>query len=514
MLDLLKQLDDTRIKNINQSSIGGEATTKDMDALLETITQEQKIYDTVFQEMIRQVMAHMLERGEILMEIRSRYSKMFNKVPKHVKRIYTQAIAHRKLVVRLLAELDQVREKLMHLIKDIGDVRNHDLHMANLSRDLTDIMSSFSVSDEILSEYQELSKMQRSRLEIQLNEISKDREAWLDMSTMLLLKVAREHELTEIVELHKAELYRINYVRSVLFQIKATNEKEILSIMRQVTVWRESILKLAAKARQQDLSDLEHINSVINSAKQLFKCLRDKDTYIGALESENPLMTTLGSYDADHITNLLTYWLQNLSYITSRYIVDQDLPIREENLKVRESMENWIELARKTLYRCEHSVNGKEYHDRLEDLRNISVDIANWLENIDLRTTGENGTASALVAVQNNIENRLNYMVSRGRDRPLNYNELANLLEFIERWIKDLTNLAMVISKNDDDVHSKSVLRIDDLLLQIREQATNDICTRHEGLFCLLIPKSHKELREQYAAFCYDKMARRRYYHR
>jgi hypothetical protein len=77
----------------------------DMHAFLSVIQEEQKIYDSVFQEIIRQVTVNMSERGEILSEIQMRYSTMFAKVPKHVRHLHTELVAQRKLNKRLTEEL-------------------------------------------------------------------------------------------------------------------------------------------------------------------------------------------------------------------------------------------------------------------------------------------------------------------------------------------------------------------------------------------------------------------------
>ena len=48
--------------------------------------QEQNIYNVVFNEIIRQVSVECVERGELLADLRKRYAKLLDKIPRHVKR--------------------------------------------------------------------------------------------------------------------------------------------------------------------------------------------------------------------------------------------------------------------------------------------------------------------------------------------------------------------------------------------------------------------------------------------
>ncbi len=55
-------------------------------SLLELVKQEQNIYNIVFNEVIRQVSIECVERGELLAELRKRYAKLLDRIPRQVKR--------------------------------------------------------------------------------------------------------------------------------------------------------------------------------------------------------------------------------------------------------------------------------------------------------------------------------------------------------------------------------------------------------------------------------------------
>ena len=56
-----------------------------MHNLLELIRLEQDIYNVCFHELIRQVSVHCVERGELLADLRQRYSSLLDRVPRQVK---------------------------------------------------------------------------------------------------------------------------------------------------------------------------------------------------------------------------------------------------------------------------------------------------------------------------------------------------------------------------------------------------------------------------------------------
>lgn len=68
----------------------------------------------------------MFERGDILNEVRKRYSRMFIKIPRHIKGLHTELVAQRKLNRRLSEELIRSRETINDLLKELEFVRQHD----------------------------------------------------------------------------------------------------------------------------------------------------------------------------------------------------------------------------------------------------------------------------------------------------------------------------------------------------------------------------------------------------
>ena len=63
-----------------------------MHNLLELVQKEQTIYNICFHELIRQVSVQCVERGELLANIRKRYSNLLDRIPRQVKR-YVHVLA-------------------------------------------------------------------------------------------------------------------------------------------------------------------------------------------------------------------------------------------------------------------------------------------------------------------------------------------------------------------------------------------------------------------------------------
>lgn len=156
----------------------------DMHAFLSVIQEEQKIYDVIFQELIRQVTVNMIERGELLSEIRRRYSNMFVKIPRHVKHLHVELVAQRKLNKRLTEELVQSKEFITELRKEVDSVRKHDADITNQAKEtqekLVSVLTQSDNSDEVLEEYHKLYKMQRDRLEESVALIEKEKRMWIE----------------------------------------------------------------------------------------------------------------------------------------------------------------------------------------------------------------------------------------------------------------------------------------------------------------------------------------------
>lgn len=483
MLEMLRKLDG--VVDVLPPPDIAQPTITDMDALFRIVTDEQQVFDTVFQEMIRQISAHMVERGEILTEVRERYNRLFQRVPNHVKRIYFEAVAHRKIVKRLLQEFDRVREEVMTLMKEVALIgqfdRTIETHAHQLQLKVAHSFSSAETEEDTLGEYQTLYRLQSERMLIQLRAAEKERTMWMESASSLALQIARDHDVEELMIMQEKGRARMLAVQHVLAKIIGANEKEVGIIQNEVNMWRKHVNTISESLLGEDHSDIDRLAGVLRSMKQDFMVTSLNRPQEGILETENAVLEPASRADTKTVVEHLRSWLETISDVSDRYATDRNIEASEGLAQCRAHAERWIELARKTLYRCEHGVNGTEYHDRLSDLRVLSGDISSLLDNLEQRTTGENGVVKALFALQSQIEFRLNTLQARGHGRALNQAEATVLSDALDKWKRELTGVITTQSQYSQQSQSAVSDRIDEFLSKVVEQMQADTTARTEG---------------------------------
>jgi hypothetical protein len=243
------------------------------------------------------------------------------------------------------------------------------------------------------------------------------------------------------------------------------------------------MLKISQYLLEEDQADIERLTNVLRSMKQDFLVAGSNVPMNGTLETENVILQPALLGDTKRILEHLQLWHQAINDTVDRYGTERNIWANEELLAARQRAETWVELVRKTLYRCEHSVNGTEYHDRLSDLRELSTGVSSWLGNLEQRSSGENGVIKSLYNLQAQVDFRLNSMLARGDDRPLNRAELTALHDSLDKWKKELTAVIATQSTGCDRDLVKINDRIDEFVRRIVEQMQADTGTRTEGLY-------------------------------
>jgi hypothetical protein len=90
--------------------------------LLELVRQEQLVYSICFHELIRQVSVQCAERGELLQEIRSRYTQLLDRVPRQVMSLHEDVLSQRALCKRLSAEFQQLKSRVTSITERLEKV--------------------------------------------------------------------------------------------------------------------------------------------------------------------------------------------------------------------------------------------------------------------------------------------------------------------------------------------------------------------------------------------------------
>lgn len=150
--------------------------------------------------------------------------------------------------------------------------------------------------------------------------------------------------------------------------------------------------------------------------KLVLKNLESTDP-VDAIDSEHPLLRVFHIYDVRTLSDSLSKWVEIINSVAIRFTSDSDITFREEISGIRALVETWIEAGLKLTIRNERTTNGKDYKSLTENLSSLNSEIDLWLRKIEMRVTGEDGIASQVISLQNQLEDRYACMKRRRRRR-------------------------------------------------------------------------------------------------
>jgi hypothetical protein len=381
----------------------------EMHVFLAIIQEEQKIYDAVFHEIIRQVTINMAERGEVLSEIRKRYGNMFTKIPKHVRHLHTELVAQRKLNRRLSEELMRSKETASDLLVELEQIRKHDVEVTKQAQDaqekLVSVLTQSDNTDEILEEYHKLYKMQRDRLEEAVRSMETEKRMWIDAATSLTMRIGQEHGITDLASLQKHEHGRLRATNHIIVILSNTNDAEINAIEKKIEEWRSKLITLSQSIVEEDLQNMDTLTKMQRDMKMVLKNLTVNEP-TDAIESDHPLLKMFHIFDVKSIAESLMKWVEQITTVAIRFTSDRDLTFQEEITAIRKIAEAWIEAGMKILRRNEKNTNSKDYIPLADVLSKLVLEIEEWLTKLEMRVSGEDGIASHVISLQNQLEDR------------------------------------------------------------------------------------------------------------
>jgi hypothetical protein len=443
------QLHDNMMALLQSVNVTDKPYPTEMHAFLGIIQEEQKIYDTVFQELIRQVTVNMSERGELLAAIRKRYADMFVKIPRHVKNLHTELIAQRKLNRRLSEEVVKVKETVGTLIEELNFIKKHDAEITKQAQDaqekLVSVLTQSDNTDEILEEYHKLYRMQRDRLEEALRLSEQEKKIWIDASTSLAIRIGQEHGVTEVLSLQRHENYRLRSTNNMISQINDVNDLALGNIETKITEWRSRLLQLSQSVVEEDHMNVEVLAAAQREMKMVNKNLTANEP-TDKIESDHPLLKVFHVYDVRSVTEYLNKWTESVSNISIRFTSDRDITIQEDVIKIRRETEIWIQAGFELLRRNQKNTYGKDYVPISDLLNRIATDVEEWLVKIERRASGDDGIASQMIGLQNQIEDRYTAYSIRDLDKPLPATERAQLRDCLNSWVEQINTLTSEIS--------------------------------------------------------------------
>ncbi|KAI8818932.1 uncharacterized protein EV422DRAFT_551113 [Fimicolochytrium jonesii] len=470
--------------------VGADMDTEyptEMHAFLGIIQEEQKIYDAVFQELIRQVTVNMIERGEVLAEIRNRYANMFTKIPKHVKHLHMELVAQRKLNRRLTLELLHSRETVGELIRDLGIIRKHDMDITKKAQDsqekLVSVLTQSDNTEEILEEYHKLYRMQRDRLEDAVRIAEQEKRMWVDAATALALRIGQEHGMTDLVLLQKYEHARLRCTNHITTILANTNDSQLRALEKKIDEWRTKLLRLSQSVVEEDQHNIETLAKMQRDMDMVMKNLEASDSGPGdpLLENEHPLVKAIQIHDVQSLADHLRRWVESVTTVAIRFTSDRDVALQEQISGIRRETELWVEACFKLLRRNERNTNGRDYAPLSEFLSRIGVEVQEWLNKLEQRVSGDDGIATHVISLQNQLEDRYTTYGAKDLSKPLPTPDRQALCDALYAWTSQIgKNIIDSLSNTTEKEQHKIPLHVENLLSRLSDQLNTDTDVKNE----------------------------------
>ncbi|KAI9224115.1 hypothetical protein BC828DRAFT_374313 [Blastocladiella britannica] len=530
----------------------------ELRALLRLAEDEHLIYDGVFAEMVRQVTVHMIERGEILAEIRRRYANMFSAIPKVVKNVYAELCSERVTTRRLGAELLRTREAIRTLAERLSAIHRSESLVSAQGSDartsLLDLMARTDHVDETLGEYHSLYRMQRKRLEQQIRHVDQEKKVWVDAATHLALRIGSEHGLPDVAVLQKYEYGRLRAANHLVSLMASNNRADVARIELRADNWVKEVQLRAHEIDREDIKCLTLLQKTLREIRGLQKLIELDDTADGRagtatgggsrglqprgrigssltptaggaagrprsvsltrangvsaarpgqLPWDDPTMMPdansailaeggdpSGAMDRARAlllqetrsgAEMLKRWTEATHVVVARYTSDRDEHILDHLNVSQRGLENWIGHATAVLTRTDEMTQRREYQELGSRLALLQEELEGWLERLRAKVSGDDGVASAIISLQNQIEDRTTvFLAARERDRTMPTHERQSLRESLNSWYEQLgIVVAMLVAQQGAD-EKRLPAAVEAWLSKLTDQLANDIEVRNE----------------------------------
>ncbi|KAI9188024.1 hypothetical protein H9P43_002415 [Blastocladiella emersonii ATCC 22665] len=509
-------------------------------ALLRLAEDEHTIFDSVFQEMVRQVTLHMIERGEILGELRKRYANMFAQIPRVVKGVYSELCAERVINRRLSNELLRTRDAMRTLGEHLAAIQRADTLVAEQGEGgrvgLLDALARSETVDATLTEYHNLYRMQRRRLEQSIRSIDLEKKVWVDAATHLALRIGSEHGLPDVAILQKYEYGRLRAVNHIISIMSTHYRTEVDGIERRIDEWMGELKTRAHGIDHEDNKCLSVLGRTLREIRTLQKSLEIDDTaeaptdhrtsgggghaaggtlnVPGAggrprgnsargvrptanppvLPWEDPNMVpepaeevqtmdrarTLLMFETKSVQDMLKRWVDHINQVSTRYTSDRDEHIMDDLTGLQRSLEGWVALGGALLKKNEKSSSGKEYVELQNRLFHLKEELENWIARMRSRVSGDDGVASQVISLQNQLEDRYSLFSSRDNTRPLSNSERALLKESLSSWHDQISVLVAMMAASSSGDERRLPANVEAWLIKVSDQLANDSELRNE----------------------------------
>ncbi|XP_070532396.1 axonemal dynein light chain domain-containing protein 1-like isoform X2 [Ptychodera flava] len=425
-----------------------------MHNLLQLIKKEQNIYNIVFHELIRQVSVECAERGSLLANLRERYSKLLDKVPRQVKSLHQEVMAQRALDRRLTEELLRFKTNISELTSELSDVREHDklvtMQAAQAQEDLKSALTESEKNAGLLAEYHELYELQRKRLEQQVTSLKEERELWSNASYSLALKVTEANSLATARRIHVTEKSWSKLATHFTIVLSDKDTEEMSTLQGFVDKFRDLIASFYQHLKNSDKTSRDRLKQVRAGIERWIEEFTENVIGMPPDYAVRPPVKE----SVDKLYEDIRLWEETINKEVEKFGGDILLSFEDNLYQINKQMEGWTETAVKIFSR-HLAEDGGEFPAHNEMLKmNKSVEALMSL--LKVRVNGENGVAKGFITLQNAMEvwdTKLTQVVNGAPYPP--ESEWGRLYDLFEDWIVVIDETLSIVgsTQKEEDRH-------------------------------------------------------------
>ncbi|XP_043941890.1 axonemal dynein light chain domain-containing protein 1 [Protopterus annectens] len=369
-----------------------------MHSLLDLVKKEQNIYNIIFHEVIRQVSVECAERGELLAKLRERYVNLLDRIPKQVKSLQTEVLAHQVMDRHLKEELQHFQNSIAELSRELFQLRERDMKLTmevkKAQNELTQALIQAKKDANLLDEYHGLYQLQRHRLEEQVKHLSKQNDLWSSAALKLANKVIEMNNLHLAKKLYVTESSWMQLVAHFSTLLASQNVSDMAAVQAVSEQWKEMMTKFCQDVEQGEAS-----------CREKLKVIKEKlckwQQYYGEHVLPNEEHSFSNGDDLQPFLDDVKHWEATLMRDFESF-GGETLLARQETMKKLSGLQNqWTELGSIVFLRSLDSYENIPEQKQLEDLNETVKGLCQqWLT----RASGENGLSRCLMAFANALE--------------------------------------------------------------------------------------------------------------
>ncbi|KAG8003143.1 Axonemal dynein light chain domain-containing protein 1 [Nibea albiflora] len=458
VVQLMRVMDDMLMKaGVDQKS---EDLTElsQMEGLLELVQVEQKIYNVVFHELIRQVSVNCAERGQLLAKLRQRYQSMLERIPRHLKALHTETLAQRALDRRLTEEIHCIRTSIQQLSMELAKIRDHDAFVSQQAeraqQQLAGALEQTYTNTDVVQGYHELYELQRSRLEAQLLQMTKERDYWSQVTFCLAFKVISMRNLKLVSQLHISEQNWSKTAEHCNLYLSSKDTEDLNIIMEVTDKWKEKLSAFTSQLKKTEHAQCEQLSAIHQGiTKWLNFCMTQNKCPDPKYEK-----ASLEKIDAN-----LKQWSDTLALQCDHYQGEKLLSCQQTLGELGRFQERWVNMSLQ-LFRRHPSRDGEPPGGQ-QTLGELDRVLSELLKQLDAQINGESGIHGQIMSLLGLMESWVSKLGSAiGQPEMMSVSDWLKLEKALHNWQslseKALQNVSIMQTENENkskpDIHTET----------------------------------------------------------